>query len=238
MNPEETPLLLVDTSGPRVQVGLWLRSGRWMAIEATDGDSLQTLFSLSRSVLARLPGGLGSCAGIIQCEGPGSLLGLRIAAMAVEAWRALPAMSDKPLYCYNSLMLAAALAARREGRLPVHVVADHKAGIWHAWSLGAEGSLGIDRQIPTWELPSARAGACFHLPQRKQWEKLPPHYRTLDYDLSDAADLLAIPGMLQRVDAPRVFQPTPTVYAEWSGERHRAPAPGAHRAGNPHPNKP
>ncbi|HRE81282.1 MAG TPA: peptidase M22, partial [Opitutaceae bacterium] len=90
-----TTCLVIDTASTLVQVGL-IQSARQDVWFSSEEDAGQGLFRC----LEKLPLPLKSIAAIAFCEGPGSLLGIRTAAMALRVW---DAVTPRPLYAFQSL---------------------------------------------------------------------------------------------------------------------------------------
>ncbi len=95
-------LLILDAASLVVQVG-WLEIGRtpaWVALEEEAGSGLfRALDELGKR--PRDADAFGFC------EGPGSILGIRSAAVALTTWQAL---RERPSFAYRSLV------ARRHNR--------------------------------------------------------------------------------------------------------------------------
>lgn len=83
--PMGVPLLFIDASAPQVQTGLWL-GGRWLAHRSVQAAALEEIFRSVQSLLteAKLP--FSALGGFIHNEGPGSILGIRLGAMALRVW--------------------------------------------------------------------------------------------------------------------------------------------------------
>ena len=79
---------------------------------------------------------LSGLAGYIFASGPGSVLGLRTAAMALRTWGATPGLAAKPVLAVNSLQLAGALA-KASGLGDATVFAASRRDRWNAWALTA-----------------------------------------------------------------------------------------------------
>ena len=113
------PLLLLDASSARVQAG-WLEGGgraRWASASAEAGEGVFRCLE----ELAIDPAKAGA---FVHCEGPGSVLGVRVAAMALRVWRVATPI---PMFAYRSLELV----ARAAGRPGASVIADARRGSWH-----------------------------------------------------------------------------------------------------------
>lgn len=83
--PQGVPLLFVDASAPLVQVGVW-QDGAWLAHLCVDAPALEAIFHTVRTVLAQADVPLAGIGGFIHNEGPGSILGIRLGAMALRVW--------------------------------------------------------------------------------------------------------------------------------------------------------
>lgn len=99
--------LVVDAAGPEVRVG-WMAAGEWRTVETCQGGALESLSKTCARLLA-VDGELrtaGGPAGFLYGEGPGSTLGLRVAAMLLRSWMALPAFANVQLYRFLHLEVA------------------------------------------------------------------------------------------------------------------------------------
>jgi tRNA threonylcarbamoyladenosine biosynthesis protein TsaB len=177
---------------------------------------LEGLFGCVEAALADAKLSLADIRSFALCVGPGSVLGIRIAALAVRSWSAL---EPRPIFVWESLSALArsALVAGEKG--PFLVAVESRLKRWHALEVAADGSLGAPFEAEAAELNSA--GRLFasgevavtalpkHIPVPPPWSALPA--------------LLTQTGFLReeaRPDALNVAQD----FATWSGERHRADA--------------
>ncbi|MDP4878974.1 MAG: hypothetical protein NWR36_03735 [Opitutales bacterium] len=165
------PALAIDGSGSEVYAGILGADGQWLAQSSQTGAPLEMLFPTFEATLKEAGLSLTDLRSYIYCEGPGSVLGLRLCAMAIETWSRLNPQSAH-CYAYNTLQLCATLLLKDE-TLPKRtlLVSDWKKGAWNAVSL-TDGEIGDtsvadDTTIAEWE------GAVYHLPQRKGWQKPP-----------------------------------------------------------------
>ena len=97
-NLDTQTLLVLDASHPDVFVGL-MQAGRWIAIEHDKAPALDSIFSLSERCLNAAELGISEVSGFIHCAGPGSMLGIRLSAMAIKTWRAL-APQTSPIFLH------------------------------------------------------------------------------------------------------------------------------------------
>lgn len=215
INPHHLHLVL-DASSPKVLTGLW-QGGRWIACRTTQTQALDGLFEGAHHCLKEAGLPLEAVQGFIHCEGPGSVLGVRLSAMAIEGWKALPTWKNCPIFVYNRLALVAATLNEPE---PFSLISESRQARWNVYhSASGEMSLIGDDDIST--LP----GKCFHFPQRKGSHQLPRELPIVDPDLEKIPDIFLTPGLLRKEDHPAVYSPDQPNYQTWTPVRHRKTAP-------------
>ncbi len=206
--------LVLDSSGLTVQVGLF-EGGRWLAFERSEEAPLEALFESVDRVLRQADARLDDLRGFVLGSGPGSLLGIRLAAMAIRTWQSLRTTPAEVLQ-YESLALAAAALSRR-----CEIVSDFKKGAWNHIR-GEDG----DRRSAIDVLDDAAVAALepplYHIAQRKGWSRPPAKAEPLDYSAEALAQVWNAQGLLQRVDLPTPFSHGSPQFARWVPERHRA----------------
>lgn len=245
--------LLLDASSPLgVVAARFDASGRaWAAFAAEKSAALEGVFA----ALAALDGrGLGGAfAGIVFCEGPGSILGIRIAAAAVRARLALdsvpansggvPASAARCL-AFQSLSLAAALILRASPRERDFVVAAESR-------LNSCNILRVSGGVPEAHFREIRAADAeahfsavsaekiFALPSRRP---LPPAIAARAEPIfpakmleRDAAVFADVPALLRDCgNAPdAVNTAAASSYARWTPSRHSKDSVSAQFGGVP-----
>jgi len=196
------PLLVLDAASARVQVG-WLEAGaaRWESAEEEAGVGLFRC-------LAALDVKPSAAGAYVFCDGPGSVLGCRTAAMAVRAWLVV---QPRPVFAYHSL----AVVAEAIGQNGVRVIADARREAWHAVAAG--GKL---RRMPSAEL----AGELIMPDGFRHWAPLPAGVRRVPYSLADLFPQVPDADLLRPTDAPDAFLHEEPTYATWTPQVHRAPS--------------
>ena len=191
-----------------------LSGGRWVGQGLSPDGALEGLFGCVEVALAEAKLKLSDIRSLALCVGPGSVLGIRIAALAVRSWSAL---EPRPIFVWESLagIARSALTAGEKG--PFLVAVESRLKRWHALEVSADGSLGAPFEAEAAQLNSsghrvlasseAAAGVLTsHVAVPHPWSALPTFF--------------AQSGFLReelRPDALNVAND----FATWSGERHR-----------------
>ncbi len=200
------PLLLIDAASARVQVGMWPATGdaRWLSSGQEAGLAIF-------DCVEKLGVEIETLGGYVLCEGPGSILGIRTAAMAVRAWRVL---APRPVWVYRSL----ALVAQALGESGPAVIADARRDRWHVAQLGQP-----LRRIPTAGLPP---GALAMPDGFRHWSKLPEDRAVplVPYDLVTLWPHAIDADLLEPADTPEAFLHEEPAYVTWTPQIHRAPS--------------
>lgn len=216
--PPMAPTLVIDGSGSAVFAGVLGQDGQWLSQSEQAGAPLESLFPTVEATLEAAQLSLADLRSFIYCEGPGSVLGLRLCAMAIETWSRLHTESAH-YFAYNSLQLTAALICEdMPGIESALLVSDWKKGAWNAVKI-QNGQLGPtevadDATIANWTEP------LFHLPQRKGWQKPPANATPIQYSPQRLAEVLHTLKATQNVE---LYASGINVFQKWTPERHRAP---------------
>ena len=214
--------LLLDASSRPVQVGI-LREDRWLAYHESDSEALDALFSGTQEILSQAGVELNQIEGFIYCQGPGSVLGIRLASMAINCWRSLPPHRHAPLFTYCSLEVAAHLLLAKGTPPPFAVVSDYQRDSWNLLAVTRNGSLRPLRQRKPGEIAESKT-PLYYIDHGKR-TKVPslPSARAFSYRFAEEPGIFSRDGILQEVDraAPRhLRQPH---YVRWEAKRHHRP---------------
>ncbi|MFH1497485.1 MAG: peptidase M22 [Verrucomicrobiota bacterium] len=205
------PLLLIDTCSQVVHAGLAREAGtpiHWQTCEEEAGSGL---FRAVEAVLAAEGQKIADMRGFVFCEGPGSVLGIRTAAVALRTWHVL---NDAPMFAFQGLDVVARFLNRPE----VSIIADARRDTWHVARLGQA----ITR------VPSAELSDELAMPAGfRHWSKLPATAARVPYDLGAMLAAIDDQPVFRPVDAPDAFLHETPAYATWSPQVHQAPAPRA-----------
>ena len=220
MLPTNKASLVIDGSGIVVFAGLLDDENQWLAKVESDGSPLEELFPLIEAVLTESALSLTDIGSYIYCMGPGSVLGIRLCAMAIQTWARLYPKSAQ-YYKYNSLQLSAhALLYATPDLEDALIVSDWKKGVWNALYIrdGHVGETEIidDSALINWE------NLIYHLPQRKGWQSPPNNVQTLRYDPTIIDAIRDADGLLQITDRIELYGSGINTFQKWTPTRHRA----------------
>ncbi len=215
------PWLFLDASGVTARTGVWQNSC-WLGWQEGAAPALESLFAGTRAALAAAQTPWPELGGYLYVDGPGSVLGLRLAAMAIRAWQADDAARSqgeaRPVYSAGSLPLAAALALAAGEKPPFTLFTDAKQGFWQIFEVASaepeKYCAGAPREIPEAALP---AGTLFHLPARKAWQRAPERARALPVSLREHPEILALRHLFRKVETPAPYSAHRPEYKKWTG---------------------
>lgn len=214
--PGQGDWLVIDAAWPQAAIGVW-NAGAWKSFVASEGPVSEAFFALVEKALAEAGVPLSGLTGYIFAEGPGSILGLRTAAMALRTWRETPGLAAKPILAGNSIHLAGALAAA-EGLGETTVFAASRRDRWNAWVPGDC----VWRECDATEL-AALPGPHLRLPARDFSTQPVPAAEAFDpiSALRRHPDIFLKSGLLSETGAPDAAN-LANQYSTWAGGRHRA----------------
>ncbi len=197
-----TSLLVIDAASSLIQTG-WLSDraeSRWASAETDAGTGIFTC-------IEQLEINPTQVAAAVFCEGPGSILGIRTAAMAIRSWNLL---SSRPVYTYQSLALVSAALKRPA----ISVIADARRERWHCQS----------QNSPIRQLPVGSLAGELVIPEGfRHWSQLPEGTAKTSYDLSRLLPAITETNLFSLTDDPDAYLHAEPSYKEWTPQIHRAP---------------
>jgi len=214
------PALVIDGSGSTVFAGVLGQHSQWISQSSQAGSPLEQLFPTVEATLEDAGLKLSEIESYVYCEGPGSVLGLRLCAMAIETWSRLYP-SSAHTFSYNTLQLCAKLLSV-DTHLPSKtlLVSDWKKGVWNAIQINkgtiSSTTVADDAAIADWD------GDVYHLPQRKGWQKPPANAQTIAYAPERLPELLDHTNWLLPTVGVKLYSSGINTFAKWTPDRHRA----------------
>jgi tRNA threonylcarbamoyladenosine biosynthesis protein TsaB len=207
-------ILAIDSASSRIQVGvLSAHSQLW---KHADEEAGVAIFSLVREVLAAAKTELSRVDAFVFCEGPGSVLGIRTAAVALRTWCAL---SPRACYAYSGLHLVAAHQLHLGRPRPFSVIADARRETWHTVEVNASSELTpLQRLAPSQLRPPLTMPEFF-----RHWAALPAQVEIVPYNIGDMIGALPSLQLFRPTSEPDAFLHEDPVYQTWVPKIHRAP---------------
>ncbi|PTY04996.1 peptidase M22 [Opitutaceae bacterium EW11] len=211
-----SPLLLIDSSSSNIQVGLLRSDAAPVWTEAID-EAGTAVFAGADRVLSQAGVRLADVRAYAFCDGPGSVLGIRTAAVALRTWRVVHAL---PAYAYCSLRLVAAFQLQAGEPAPFAVIADARRDTWHRVAAAENGELS-----PLHRTPGASVSGSLLTPQHfRSWAALPAGTRQVPYSVRDLLAALETTPLFHETSEPDAFLHEEPVYQTWTPQVHRAPS--------------
>lgn len=194
-----------------------MTDGRWSGEAISSEGALEATFDCAVRALGDAGLKLADVRSFAVCVGPGSILGIRVSALAARTWAAL---RPCPILVWQSLS-ALAHAARDEGVPPPFIVAqESRLRRWNRVLVGPDGACSAIAEVAAEDLRASGQVIVSDCPAASElfpktrgvaqpWARLPRLFQTSD--------------LLQAQDKPEALNPAAD-FAAWSGDRHRARA--------------
>jgi tRNA threonylcarbamoyladenosine biosynthesis protein TsaB len=154
----------------------------------------------------------------VFCDGPGSVLGIRTAAVALRTWSVLKA---RPTFAFASLDLVAKFqlqTASPDGGFSV--IADARRETWHRVEVGTEGRVGALQRVKSADM----SGPLLTPEHFRHWSVLPAAVQTVPYSVATMLDTLPGTPLFREAPEPDAFLHEEPVYQTWTPQVHRAPS--------------
>jgi tRNA threonylcarbamoyladenosine biosynthesis protein TsaB len=208
-------ILLIDSASLCVQVALLRQNHEPVWISKT-GEAGEQVFAAVNELLTSANLSLDAIDAFIFCDGPGSVLGIRTAAVALRTWRVL---RERPVYAFCSLTVIADALVRNQARSNFAVIADARRESWHRVAVDANGTISQLHRLPATEL----TGALVMPDGFRHWAQLPASVETVPYSLAALLPTLAEADLFYAAAEPDAFLHEEPVYKTWTPQVHRAP---------------
>ena len=210
--------LVIDGSGASVFAGLLGTDGKWLSQINPKSAPLEGLFPAVEAVLRSAQCQISDVHDFIYCEGPGSVLGLRLCAMSIQTWGHL-CEPDVHYFAFNSLELTAALIVSNAPEMDqALLISDWKKNAWNSIPI-KEGQPGTMTTLDNHAVSNWKEGPLFYLPQRKGWQKVPENSITLEYSPHRLPEAM---HLLKKTKKIELYTTNMNVFKKWVPQRHRA----------------
>ncbi|HWA24502.1 MAG TPA: peptidase M22 [Lacunisphaera sp.] len=210
-------ILVLDAASQLVQVGL-RRAGQASVWRRSTTEAGTGLFAETQTVLAEARVALDEVGAFVFCEGPGSMLGTRIVAMAIRTWQLL---RPRPTYAYQSLPLLAHNILHRGVAGPFAVVTDARRDSWNCVRVSGNGAVQPLRRCPSTELAASNE-PLYSPPAFRAWTTPPRPLRECPYDVATLLEAHADLDLFHAASTPDAFQHEAPEYKKWSAQAHSA----------------
>jgi tRNA threonylcarbamoyladenosine biosynthesis protein TsaB len=214
MSASEPCLVLDGSARAGVRVGV-LSGGRWAGQGVSPDGALEGLFGCVEAALADAKLSLADIRSFALCVGPGSVLGIRIAALAVRSWSAL---EPRPIFVWESLTALARSALVAGEKSPFLVAVESRLKRWHALEVAADGSLGAPFEAEAAQLNSACRRV---LASSEVAPGVLTSHVAVPHPWSSLPTFFTLQGFLREEPRPDALN-VANDFATWSGERHRS----------------
>ena len=180
--PETNRLLLIDNASQRLCVSAFDATGNLATVVNLE-DASMALFSSISDLLSEIDLPLDEIRAIAYCAGPGSMLGLRTAAMGIRAWQATGILGKVSIYSFTSLQIGAELVGSQEEE-DFLLVTDARRNSWNAIERKS-GEIGEVKLISNESL-EAFSGRIYTLTHFPSWAQPAKPFTQLPYLPEDA----------------------------------------------------
>ncbi len=213
MAPAEPCLVLDGSARHGVRVGVW-QGGRWVAEAHSEEGALEATFACAEAALAKVGLQFADLRAFAVCVGPGSMLGIRVTAMAVRTWAALQPCE---VWVWEPLVALAAAVRLRGEAGAFHVVSESRLKRWHVVSVDADGLPSPARECEV-EQVAALSGRL--LTTVTSAAQVLPAAVVVPEAWAELPKVFTQAGVLRRDPKPEALNAAAD-FATWSGERHR-----------------
>lgn len=209
-------LLLIDSASTHVQVAL-LRPNAPPVWACSTEEAGIGVFTGARQALDAAGLALRDVSAFVFCDAPGSVLGIRTAAVAIRTWNVIHA---RPVFAYCSLAAVAYALVATEKARNFAVIADARRESWHHVSVDGAGQVSALTRVPR----AALAGPLITPAGFRHWSTPPDDVRIVPYPLSDLLPVIDTAPLLRPTSEPDAFLHEEPTYQTWTPQVHRAPS--------------
>ena len=201
---------VVDASTNHVHVGIPENEG-WQCLARVEEQALEGLFLATEKILQDSKKQISRVSSIYYCEGPGSTLGLRLAAAFVRSIKWNHAHADFDVFTYNALDLASLLVSPKN----TVIQAPFRVGFRFV-RIPDVNPLEAEKKIVPQDEAFAEYPDSFHLPDiRKRATPVLPE-QTINYDLSKINGLSDLDLISKPYSSILPYNPKAPEFKKWT----------------------
>lgn len=212
----KSKVLFLDASSMVVQVGI-LFEGQWLSYYHSEEAALESIFKGIEICLKMAGIEFHEIGGFAYCEGPGSLLGIRLVAMAIRGWKAQECFKNVPVWAYNSFELALKLIKKvHNPKDDYAVIGQSRKGFWNV--LGCPD--GVMQEFWISDIKNYDGGLWLFKQRPLDIDIQGMGLRMFDYKFEDYPEIFLEENMLKsRLDID-AFVVKESQYVKWDHKRH------------------
>jgi len=200
--------LVLDASSPMIQVGVADKEG-WRALKKAEEQAMESLFRSCAQLFEELDAGMQKVDAVFYCEGPGSTLGLRIAAALTRTIQWDGSDRQVALFKYNAMDLATLMTDQTAPTLQ----APYRMG---SRLVRFEEGLAIGRkEVHKAEDALLEFPHSHHLPDPRDHLQLPEDASMIEYDLGLVRGLADLIPISSPCPAAEPFAPQSSTFRKW-----------------------
>ena len=200
--------LVLDASSPMIQVGIPDREG-WRALKKAEEQAMESLFRSCAELFEELDTGMRKVDAVFYCEGPGSTLGLRIAAALTRTIQWDGSDRQVALFKYNAMDLATRMTDRTAPTLQ----APYRMG--SRLVRFEEGQAIGRKEVHKAEDALLEFPQSLHLPDPRNHLQLPENTWMIEYDLGLVRGLADLLPISSPCPAAEPFGPQSSTFRKW-----------------------
>jgi len=202
--------LVIDASSTTIQMGI-PEQNDWLILEESNSLAMQGIFETCHQIFKNIDRNLREVDALLYCAGPGSTLGLRIAATFCRTilWNS---NAQVKLFDYNALDLAALIVNQPERTIQAPFRAKRRLV-----RLPTDSPFGKIEIIEAEDTATAYPDS-LHLPDNRPFKQEIPQDRLIDYKLTNIAGLSDLQKICTAKETATPFSAEQVEFKKWDGK--------------------
>ena len=208
--------LFLDTSSAQFEVGL-LKDKRWLSRKSSQEPALEGLFQVVEGCLYEANETIEGLKGVIFCSGPGSILGARVASVAVKTWQILRE-HEFDIYSFENLHCLALQRLEEDPKGTFAICNFWKRDNWNVLKVQS-GKVTRIKVLSTTQLESFE-GDIYYFKQRSNDAEPSFDFECIENDLELFPRFINSENFLRKTSEPEIYTQDVTVYKKWDAQIH------------------